>query len=266
MSAEFNFVGGQNPSFFINFKPKFGDFALKKTQTSVFKKKLKANGVVSDDDGSVMVENPVVVNDGYKRFTVLPLESPAAGVVKGVCEDIEVSATTAVPLRKHAKLNFRWGVRFPADMAAAGRGNPTAGISFEKLPMLVMNKIGIEHVARDDSKDSNRVGPRFKSADAVGACLDVSKHLEAIQAENGMLRKAMEDFRSDFLGVGSGKAGALRDLERGERKSSGGGRIDKRLKESNGFGGKAMEGEVNEEMKKGLKGTAGAKLVNIAGN
>ncbi|KAK3003874.1 hypothetical protein RJ639_019214 [Escallonia herrerae] len=255
MSAEFRLVGHQNPSFFVHFKPQFGDFTLKKSQSSVFPKGLKSDqngGLLGDEDGSMEVVEAPLAGGGYeffpgKRIAVLPPEShvQAAGMLKGFVSGMEVTARTAVPLRNRALVNFRWGVRVPP-AAAAGKGNPTAGISFDKFPLLVMNKIGIEHVAKGDSKEPQVVGPGTNSAlssDVAGACLDLKRQMEAMQCENGMLRKAMDDLRAEFATVKSGSpAGRYRE---GGRHAGG----DKKpAAESNGFGGKGEEG--NAETKK----------------
>lgn len=41
MSAEFNLLGRGNPAFMLHFKPQFGDFSIKKSQSSVLDRSLK---------------------------------------------------------------------------------------------------------------------------------------------------------------------------------------------------------------------------------
>ncbi|KAL3625509.1 hypothetical protein CASFOL_030963 [Castilleja foliolosa] len=190
MSAEFNLIGNQNPSFFIHFKPNLGDFSLKKSHSSDFVKNLseKFNG---GEDG--------IVNNGYfKGASFFPAESKVAAgeVVNGLVKGVELGARTSIPLRDFAVVNCRWGLRVPPQEAVADevdavvvgrRGDRMGGI---KLPLLVMNKIGIEHVAKSNSK----IGPdKYERL-----CLDVKKQLEVIQAENGLLGKALSDLRSDI--------------------------------------------------------------------
>ncbi|KAK1367449.1 POU domain, class 2, transcription factor 2 like [Heracleum sosnowskyi] len=205
MSAEFNFVGKQNPRFLVHFKPQIGDFTLKKSQSSDFVSKLKVNGAVSDDDK--VVESPTVVKNGYfgsndEKFSVLPA-SFDAGVVKGYLSGTEVTARTSVPVRSYAAMNFRWGVRLPPvdDVDAKTllmKTERTAEISLKRFPVLVMNKIGIEHVAVvKDKKECDQV--EQGSGDVAAACLDVRRQLEAIQVENGKLRRAMEDLSSEIV-------------------------------------------------------------------
>ncbi|XP_024975422.1 uncharacterized protein LOC112513404 [Cynara cardunculus var. scolymus] len=238
MSAEFNLIGGaQNPSFFVHFKPQFGDFTVKKTQSSVFKKQMNSGGGVPDEDVPVIVD----LFENGKKFSNSPLESPAAGLLKGVLSDVEMTATTTVPLRKQANLNFRWGFRLPATEETAmvlmkKNNKSTAGISFQTLPVLIINKIGIEHVARDHCRTSSKAGPG--SSDVADAFLGVKKQLEMIQAENGMLRKAMDNLKAEFSAVKSGN-NAVR--------FNGG--------DKGHFGRKAMDDDlVNDELKNGSKG------------
>lgn len=207
MGAEFNIIGNQNPRFFVHFKPQLGDFTLKKSQSSDFVKSLisKGNGIVSGEDKTAeVVEAPAVVNNGYfvdnglfhgKKFTVLSPGVPAASMVKGFFSGIEMSARTTLPLSKRAVMNFRWGVRLPAEKEDAAAGSllmksnqTTAGNSLKKFPVLVMNKIGIEQVAEEDKKDTNQAaGPG--NANVSETCLDVKRQLEV---ENGMLRSEIE--------------------------------------------------------------------------
>ncbi|CAK9148471.1 unnamed protein product [Ilex paraguariensis] len=244
MSAEFNYVGSQNPSFFVHFKPQFGDFNIKKSLSSNFVKKIdtKTKGVVLDEDNSVELTETPMIKSGYlsdkklfsgNKIIVLPSNSPASGMVESVLSGMELSARTTVPVRNRAMVNFRWGVRFPAEEEAAvvvGRSDRMAGIALRRIPLLVMNKIGIEHVAKDESKETKKVGQDLnyvKNADVAGACLD-----------------------PDSPGGGGSEMGKYREGERGGiknlgRRSNG----DKKSSELNGFDGKDKEGNVYAELK-----------------
>lgn len=253
MSAEFNLIGSQNPSFFVHFKPQLGDFTVKKSQSSIFAKSLKpkTNGVVPDEGKTAeVVEMPAAVNNGYfvesglfpgKKFTVLPPELPSAGVVKDYLSGMEMSARSCVPLKNCAVMNFRWGVRLPKEDGTAGplmmKSNQTAWVSLKKFPFLVMNKIGIEHVAQEDKNDSSKAGRGLnlpENATLAEVCLDVKHQLEVIQSENGMLRKGMDDLRSVLKHSGGGKVYPRSNW-------------DKKSWESKGVGDKKTEGDANEE-------------------
>ncbi|XP_062166672.1 uncharacterized protein LOC133872992 [Alnus glutinosa] len=260
MSAEFNLIGRGNPSFMLHFKPQFGDFSVKKSQSSVFDKTKVApvDVLVSEGDESIgVVENPVMNGALHgKKITALTTDWPA-GVISGLLSGMEVAARTNLPVRSRAVVNFRWGVRVPAEMKSAGN-NPTAGIAFQKIPFLVMNKIGIEHVDGGDSKNiTSKAGPDSAlaaSVDVAEACFSVKRQLEVLQAENGLLKKAVEDLRREFATaaaaaksvspVGESSPGKYRDFERNGNKAPGG-KSDRRNSE-------------NEEVKKAFMGATGS--------
>ena len=255
MSAEFNLIGRGNPSFMLHFKPQFGDFSIKKSQSSVFDGKLvkSLNGAVPEDDSSIeVVEKPFM--NGASSKTALAVDS-TAGTIAGLFSGIEVAARTTLPVRGRAVVNFRWGVRVPAEVKSIGENenpnpNPTAGISFQKIPFLVMNKIGIEHVDGGDSK-KKKTSPDVNfppaSGDVAEACFTVKRQLEILHAENGLLKKAVEDLQREFKSVGDSSSG-----ERNGNKSSGG-KFDRRNNDK-----KSNEGDVNEELKKALMGATGS--------
>ncbi|XP_019187998.1 PREDICTED: uncharacterized protein LOC109182314 [Ipomoea nil] len=270
MSAEFNLIGNQNPSFFVHFKPRFGDFCVKKSHSSsAIAKSFSAgskleNGAVSDDE---VLVTPVGKAPGYfganvnfldRNFRSLTPESPVLpGLVENVFSGMTVSARTALPLQSRAVVNFRWGLRFPppageADAVMIGKTDRTTGISFRNLPLLVMNKIGIEHLPKNDSKRS-KTGP----ADVTEACLNVQKQLELIQAENGLLRTTLNDLRAEMA---AGSWSFKESDWNGSKTYAGGHRrsnADKKPSDLNGFNGKPSE-DVNEELKKALKASTGA--------
>nr|GMD47916.1 POU domain, class 2, transcription factor 2 like [Ipomoea batatas] len=268
MSAEFNLIGNQNPSFFVHFKPRFGDFCVKKSHSSSaiaksFSAGSKLNDAVLDDE--VLVA-PVEKAPGYfganvnfldRNFRSLTPESPVPVSIENLFSGMTVSARTALPLQSRAVVNFRWGLRFPApagesDAVIIGKTDRTAGISFRNLPLLVMNKIGIEHLPNNDSK-------RSKPADVTEACLNVQKQLELIQAENGLLRTTLNDLRAEI----SAGSFSFKESDWNGSKIYAGGRVDRRSNaekkpsDLNGFNGKPSE-DVNEELKKALKASTGA--------
>lgn len=253
MSAEFNLIGRGNPSFMLHFKPQFGDFSIKKSQSSVFDGKLvkSLNDAVPEDDSSIEVVEKPFMNGAFSK-AALTVDS-TAGTIAGLFSGIEVAARTTLPVRGRAVVNFRWGVRVPAEAKSVGENpnpnpNPTAGISFQKIPFLVMNKIGIEHVDGGDSKKKTSPDENFPaSGDVAEACFTVKRQLEILHAENGLLKKAVEDLRREFKSVGDSSSG-----ERIGNKSSGG-KFDRRINDK-----KPNEGDVNEELKKALMGATGS--------
>ncbi|KAF7804138.1 uncharacterized protein G2W53_043249 [Senna tora] len=242
MSAEFNLLGrgNGNPTFMLHFKPRFGDFSFKKSQSSIFDHKLSSsqNGTGSDDDGSIEVVDSPVMN------------SLSAGAIGNLFSGMEVAARTTVPVKGRAVVNFRWGVRVPAELKT--RDNMTSGLAFQKIPFLVMDKIGIEHVDGGDSKGkgSKKTGPDSAfpgNGDVAEACFTVKRQLEILQAENGLLRNAVEDLRREISGVGSIGGTDSVDRRNNEKKKS----------DFDGFSGKSTQDDVSEELKKALKGATG---------
>ncbi|KAM6547949.1 hypothetical protein CsatB_019625 [Cannabis sativa] len=249
MSAEFNLLGRGNPRFMLHFKPAFGDFSLKKTHSSVFDSLVKPQtgvvGLESDESSSKGVgETPAMIGSfPGKKISVLSSGTPLTSSIAGLLGGMEVTANTSMPVRGRAVVNFRWGVRAPSEIRSGA--NLTAGISFQKIPFLVMNKIGIEHVG---SPDSTTVTTKNKSenSDVAEACFNVKRQLELIHAENGLLRKSVEELRHDISGDGrafSYPAGNV-DRRSNEKKGS----------DFNGYQGMSTESVASEELKKALKG------------
>lgn len=209
MSAEFNLLGLSrgNPTFFLQFKPQIGDFSIKKSAGSTialpadamfFGGRIKAIEKDPDSDLETPIENGIF--PGQKKNGFRP-DFRSGGVLNGVLSGVEVNARSVLPLRSNARMKFRWGVRLPEGVFAEdGRYlHPTAEMSLRKIPLLVMSKISIEHVA-----EVERAGEKSRTAGGgvVEACYSVRRQLEALQTENGLLRKAVEELRSEF---GAGK-------------------------------------------------------------
>ncbi|KAG9148289.1 hypothetical protein Leryth_012244 [Lithospermum erythrorhizon] len=279
MSAEFDLVGSQNPRFFVHFKPRIGDFLAKKACSSVEfgGNKELVNGVEKGVKNGYFSENGKIGS-----FSVESAAVTGVGVVGKVLDGMEMSARTILPLGKRAAVNFKWGVRVPAegqngngsDMVMIGRkGDWASGVDrFKKLcPVLVMNKIGIEQVVMDDVKGRGTGRGLSGNGDVAEVCLNMKKQLEVIQAENGLLRKCLDDLRDDIAAGkmnlsfnGSGEGGRYREGERNGWKSSGGGRgdgranVDKKSSGSNVYGGKGAEEDRHDELKKSLMGAPNA--------
>lgn len=288
MSAEFNLVHRGSPRFMLHFRPALGDFSVKKLQSSERPAKpgfwggggggAGARTVAAEEEDATIevVEAPAAVNGGFlpenvtffgKRITALTPDSPA-GILSGLLSGMEVAARTRVPVRRNAAVSFRWGVRVPVEMEGGGV-RPGSGFKLTKIPFLVMNKIGIEHVESTDSKAAAKAVPEPKFAsgmDVAEACFSMKHQLEMLQAENGSLKMAIEDIRQEFSGrkssspvVGSDSS-KYREFERNGNKHSIG-RLDSRgngkkpSMDSSAYSGKSMEAE--EESKKAFKGASG---------
>ncbi|KAK7815418.1 hypothetical protein CFP56_001595 [Quercus suber] len=87
MSAEFNLIGRGNPGFMLHFKPQFGDFSIKKSQSSVFDGKLvkSLNGTVPEDDSSIEIGIEHVDGGDSKKKTSPDENFPASGDVAEAC-------------------------------------------------------------------------------------------------------------------------------------------------------------------------------------
>lgn len=288
MSCEFNLLPRNNnggPLFMLHFKPRFGDFTFKKSQSSVFdpnkgyvtafrNRNGNSNGFVavgtgSDEDASVeVVDSPLMGAFAAGKVPILGNGSSAAGAIAGLFSGMEVAARTTLPVRGRAAVKFRWGVRVPAEVKGES--------AFHKVPFLVMDKIGVEHLPEcGDSKKKKVVagagagsGLDFPAGSNVAeACFAVKRQVEVLQAENGSLRNAVEDLRREIAGVvrtggGGSEFAKYREFERngGKGKSSDGRKNEKKTtSDFSGFPpGKSTEAEASEELKKALMGATTA--------
>ncbi|KAG2242661.1 hypothetical protein Bca52824_095499 [Brassica carinata] len=254
MSAEFNLLGQRNPSFMIHFKPQFGDFSIKKSHSSSRLDANSLNGSVSEEDPSIEVV------DSPAKVTLFP-SAASAGDIAGLLSGVEVAARTSLPVRGRAVVNFRWGVRAPAEIRR--EFDPTAVVSLRRFPFLVMDKIGIEHVDGKPTGDTGSGG-----VDLGKVCL----FMEELRSENRELKRAVEDLRGVMMSnvspfsqatVDYGSHSKQREAERSNNKSksnNGRARADRWSSErtTSDCGGKKSkeEGDVAEELKKALKGAA----------
>ncbi|KAI5418926.1 hypothetical protein KIW84_043231 [Lathyrus oleraceus] len=165
---------------------------------------------------------------------------PSASAFTGLFSGTEVAARTTLPIRGRTAVNFRWGVRVAAD----------ANSAFQKVPFLVMDKIGVEHLPLpvengDLKKDVAGVGIIPGSADMA---------VKRLQAESGLLRNAVEDLRREFA---SARIGGGSEFERngGKGKTFEGRKNEKKvMSDFNGYPGKSTEADASEELKKALRG------------
>lgn len=244
MSCEFSVPGRTgSPLFMLHFKPRFGDFTFKKTQSSIFDG--KGFGSLNTQNDAVELENGTVETPLMESAKVSILGDGASGAVAGMFSGVEVAARTTLPVRGRAAVKFRWGVRVPSEF----KGNN----AFQKIPFLVMDKIGVEHMMEcgDSKKGKGDAGekPRVPaSADVAEACFAVKRQMEVLQAENGLLRNAVEDLRREIVGGRSGGSILGKNPKKNDRKTT---------SDYGNFPGKSTEAEASEELKKALMGAAG---------
>ncbi|KAM0941516.1 hypothetical protein DsansV1_C16g0139481 [Dioscorea sansibarensis] len=230
ITAEFNLLSRSSssssslPSFSILFKPRLGDFSLKKCIDST---------TVSRPIKSTVGKADVSDHDDTPRKGIL-------GMISGT----EVAASSTMPLRGSAAVRFRWGLKLPAELQTAfSDRDRTAGIPFARIPLLAMSKISIEHVANDTkvkkTKAEEPADVAKGSGDVAQSCLLIRRQLEALRAENGAMSKALEEIRKE-VGVA--------DVAKREM-----GVADVAKREARGALPKPSAEELTEELAKALK-------------
>lgn len=254
MTAEFNVIGGNsNPSFSVLFKPRFGDFSFKKSVGSAVILPPEKNIADMETDASaVWVETP-----GLKKVNGMG----AAGLGRGISDlltGVEVSAKSVLPLKSKAAVRFRWGVRVPPELRTALAEDRNRALSLGKLPLLVMSKISIEYLAEDKRKVKGDDVSKGAN-DVAEACMSVRKQLEAIQAENGMLRKAVDEIRGSIPVTPAGGQVSAAPPREADVSSKG---VRREVRHLEGSGRPApatgpKKEEMTEELKKALMGAAG---------
>ncbi|CAN1144431.1 Enoyl-[acyl-carrier-protein] reductase [NADH], chloroplastic [Linum perenne] len=263
MSAEFNLIGNWNgnPSFMLHFKPRLGDFSIKKSQTSLASRKEEIrsgrNGVVVNsspdlNDGSLhaveLLENPPENGFGAKRFTALtPTTTTTSSFAAGL-SGVEVTAETKLPIRSHAVMSFRWGLMVPATNKIGGsKSDLDWMINVKNVPLLMMNKIGIELV---DKKPDSKSPPAAEIIDQKPDVAAVNRQLEILQRENGLLKKEMDDLRREI----GGSKFLMQNPDSGFNKNREADRNRNRNRVENKKKSSSVEEDVSEQLKKALKG------------
>lgn len=279
MTAEINLLGRGNPSFFLNFKPQFGDFTIKKSVRSslvlptkqseedgLFGAKpfqalftaeavksgltecshskeatpsrlqmnfngfengsLKGREEDSDIENDTLGPNPSETKTGFAlnmsekksshkyQIGETLKEFKSVGAEK-LLEGLSLTAHSRFPVRKHAIVQVRWGVKLPLDLLNGWEVGNQSGVSTLKLPCLFLEKVSIENVEhmRSARKGSPFVGlqPSMENlmlpvireeanelAHITGICYSMRRQLHLLQAENRVLKKAMEDMSSEL--------------------------------------------------------------------
>uniref|UniRef100_A0A0E0M2U1 Uncharacterized protein n=1 Tax=Oryza punctata TaxID=4537 RepID=A0A0E0M2U1_ORYPU len=273
ISAEFNLLSSNPPAFSLLFKPRIGDFSL-------------ANSVISPP-ASVSPVPPLPPSppphkltdlangDDHKAFSFsgngfaanVAAAGKSGGGVGALLSGMRLTTRSVLPLWSKASLRFQWGLRVPPELKAAladdGYGRKAGNLAINKLPLLVMNKITIEHTPRNpphsdaDKKGKKNDAPEFQTE---GFSL-VKRQLEVLNAESIMLRRAVEDLGAEIGGnraasmPGKGDARRMPSslappppqpfLAKPDRHGNG--------KEMVDTGTKPVSNEASEELKKALE-------------
>jgi hypothetical protein len=209
MSAEFNLIGpgsiGSSPRFSILIKPRFGDFVLKKSVQSNSVESV-AKKIIIDHEKNV--QDPLVTGVGkttaigfYPFESVNGFTTDVAKSTNGLLSGMEMNARSVLPFFNRANVNFRWGLRVPPEL-----GQVNSGVSITKMPLLVMNKLSIEHVMANAKEADKKPGDQTAELKENSG---VKPEFDALKAEGGLLRRAVEDLRAELItlranGIGRG--------------------------------------------------------------
>jgi len=209
MSAEFNLIGpgsiGSSPRFSILIKPRFGDFVLKKSVQSNAVESVAKKIII---DHEKIVQDPLVPGVGktaaigfYPFESVNGFTTDVAKSTNGFLSGMEMNARSVLPFFNRANVNFRWGLRVPPEL-----GQVNSGVSITKMPLLVMNKLSIEHVMAKAKEADKKPGDQTAE---VKENSGAKPEFDALKAESGLLRRAVEDLRAELItlranGIGRG--------------------------------------------------------------
>ncbi|KAJ8512724.1 hypothetical protein OPV22_003158 [Ensete ventricosum] len=274
MCAEFNPLawGGGSPFFSVVFKPRLGDFSLKRIARSGSGTTTTPPPPPPPPAGFVSTGPENGFHDG-KRVNGFASGVASVDDARSLLSGTELRASSVLPLRGPTALRFRWGIRLPAELRIANGEGPAAGdgISFRRFPQLVMTKITIEHMA-----EGNKAREQ-KSKSATGEVAEpwssVRQHLEALRAENGVLKRDVRQLCAEVFArrqaPTSGVAAEVKEwrgVERGGkaemRPPPPSARTDNKDRRIDGkslpTGAKARPEDVNEELKKALMAATGS--------
>lgn len=207
LAAEFNLLSANSgsPAFFLLLKPRLGDFSLSHTLRSSPPPPPRTVGEASSD-------NKAQVQLNHKAFSLsgngLAADVAAAGTSGALLSGMRLTTRSVLPLWGRASMRFNWGIRAPPGLQAAFADDRKATpVPVSKMPLLVISKISIEQSPRADADRKKDGGKAEASPPVVAATADASdgdegfslmrRQLEAMNAESGMLRRAMEDLRAE---------------------------------------------------------------------
>lgn len=223
LAAEFNLLSANSgsPAFFLLLKPRLGDFSLSHTLRSSTSPPPRTVGEVSDGEGRDHEDEL-----SYKAFSLrgsgFAADVAAAGRSGGVgtlLSGMRLTTRSVLPLWGRASMRFNWGIRAPPGLQAAfADDRKDARVPICKMPLLVINKISIEQSPRADKEKGSKTDvslPAIAATNASdGAGHDstgegyslMRRQLEVMNAESGMLRRAVEDLRTE---IGRGRAASV---------------------------------------------------------
>lgn len=273
ISAEFNLLSSSPPAFSLLFKPRTGDFSL---ANSVISPPASASPAppLPPPPPSHKLTDLANGGDDHRAFSFsgngfaanVAAAGKSGGGVGTLLSGMRLTTRSVLPLWSKASLRFQWGLRVPPELKAAladdGYGRKAGNLAINKLPLLVMNKITIEHTPRnpphsDADKGKKKDAPEFQTE---GFSL-VKRQLEVLNAESIMLRRTVEDLRAEIGGnraasmPGKGDARRMPSslappppqpfLAKPDRHGNG--------KEMVDSGPKPVSNEASEELKKALE-------------
>lgn len=213
MITEFNIFSSHgssgSPAFSVVFKPRLGDFCFRKSASS----SSSSRKIMPVSDGEEMFPPSPSSAPGANgihpsgKANGIVVDFPAAGVgIGGLLSSIEVTARSVLPIHSHAMVGFRWGFRMPTEFQSSLSADT---FSLTKLPMLVMNKISLNHMpAAAKSKLLEDSAPNVAAGELTQACKSVRQDIATLQMQSTTLRKAVEELHEKIDGscFTSGKA------------------------------------------------------------
>lgn len=218
LAAEFNLLSSDpsSPAFFLRLKPRLGDFSLAHTLRSSAAAPGSSPSPAPRKIGEVSGSDEH--DASYKAFSFsgngLAADVAAAGRSGGglgaLLSGMRLTTRSVLPLWGRASLRFNWGLRVPPELQPGALGHGKAARApVSKMPLLVMSKICVEQTPRADgdkkcgTADASTLanasdGSGHGGGDDEVAFSLVRRQLEAMNVENVMLRRAVEDLRAEI--------------------------------------------------------------------
>lgn len=142
-----------------------------------------------------------------------------AGVHRGL-QGCRIVAHSSLPFGKQARFNVRWGVKPPLDILHSWEGS-LSSLPLSKLPSLLLDKVSFEQVSIPVEKPNaaalqngyleggflpvSFIEENRELAQVASLCYNMKRQLHLLYAENQVLRRSMEDMKSqvEFRGFRS---------------------------------------------------------------